>query len=181
MESKSLMRRLMLLRHAKSDWSRGDLADRERPLAPRGRNAAPKIGAYMARHALEPDLVLCSPALRTRQTLELVLPSFNRKPDVAIDDRLYGAGSDELLEVIREADPAGHSLLLIGHNPGLQDFAELIIATGEIEARQQLNEKYPTAGLVVIDFAFDHWRKLHPQSGRLDRFVTPQSLAGELD
>lgn len=175
------MRRLMLLRHAKSDSSQGVMHDRERPLTPRGRDAAPIIGAYMARHALEPDLVLCSPALRARQTLELVLPAFDRKPKIATDDRLYGAGPDELLDVIREADPASHSLLLIGHNPGLQDFAEVIIASGEIEARQQLNEKLPTAGLVVIDFALDEWRRIHPQSGRLDRFITPQALEEQLD
>lgn len=170
------MRRLILLRHAKSDWSAAGRPDHDRELALRGSDAAVKIGAYMARHALVPDLVLCSTAARSRRTWALVAEAFAVPPDVIYDDRLYEVGAKAILEVIRAARPQVHALAVIGHNPGLHDLAELLIASGDIETRQRLLQKFPTGGLAVIDFPIDEWQKLHANSGRLDRFVTPRSL-----
>ena len=176
-----VMRRLMLLRHAKSDRSAPGARDRDRPLDARGKSAAPRIGAYMARHSLIPDHVLCSPARRTVDTWSLVAEAFAKPPVVDFDDRLYDASADTVLDVVRETGAEIHSLLVIGHNPGLQDLAGLLIASGDLDARERLSEKFPTAALLVIDFAFDDWRKLHRRAGRLDRFVTPRSLASETD
>lgn len=173
------MRRLMLLRHAKSDWSAAGAHDRDRPLSSRGREAAPKMGAYMARHGLVPDLVIASPAARVAETLKHVLPAFKQAPTVRRDDRLYETGADTLLDAIRETPKTVHSLLLAGHNPGLAELAALLIASGDVEARQQLIEKFPTAALAVIDFPLDDWAKLHPKAGRLDRFVIPRTLDSE--
>jgi len=171
------MRRLMLLRHAKSDWPSG--RDRDRPLSERGREAAPKMGAYMARHALVPDLIVASPATRVSETLDHILPAFKNPPKIRQDERLYESGADALLAVIKETPKVVHSLLLVGHNPGLAELASLLIAAGDVEARQQLIEKFPTAALAVIDFPLDDWGKLHPKAGRLDRFVLPRALDSE--
>ena len=97
------------------------------------------------------------------------------------DARVYGAGANALLDVIKETARAAHSLLLVGHNPGIGELASALIASGDVEARQQLIEKFPTAALAVIDFAVDDWTKLHPRGGRLDRFVVPRSLQAETD
>jgi phosphohistidine phosphatase len=175
------MRRLTLLRHAKSDWANLGARDHTRPLAARGREAAPRIGAYTARHALVPDLVVCSTAARAQQTLDLVAAEFSRPIPTVYDERIYEVGADDSLDVIRETKPSVHILLLVGHNPGLHDLAELLIASGDLEVRQRLIEKFPTAGLAVIDFPIDDWRKIHRRSGRLDRFVTPRAIEAATD
>ena len=170
------MRRLMLLRHAKSDWSTPGGRDLDRPLSTRGREAAPKMGAYMARHALVPDLIVASPAARVAETLAHILPAFDVPPKIRRENRLYETGADTLVEVIQEMPKGAHSVLLVGHNPGIAELASLLIAAGDVEARQQLIEKFPTAALAVIDFPLDDWGKLHPKAGRLDRFVVPRAL-----
>jgi phosphohistidine phosphatase len=175
------MRRLMLLRHAKSDRSAPGAVDRDRPLEPRGKEAAPRIGAYMARHGLVPDRVLCSTARRTHDTWTLVAAAFSKPPSVKFEERVYDASATSILDLVRETAEDVHSLLVIGHNPGLQDLAGLLIASGDVEIRERLREKFPTAGLAVIDFPLDDWRKLHRRAGRLDRFVTPRSLADATD
>src|ERR1700747_2679052 len=120
----STMRRLLLLRHAKSSWAEPGASDHARALNRRGQEAAPRIGAYLARHRLIPDAVLCSTARRTRETWELVAaeaPAAPPPPTFA--ERLYDATPRTLLDVFRRADPAAESLLVVGHNPGLQEVA----------------------------------------------------------
>jgi len=170
------MRRLMLLRHAKSDWSTPGQRDIDRTLSARGREAAAVMGRYMAQHALVPDHVLVSSARRTRETWELLAPAFDRQPAFAYEPRLYEASPARLLELFRAADPAVHALLVIGHNPGLQEVVTALAATGDIDARQQMIEKFPTAALAILDFPTDDWRDLKPNTGRLDRFVIPRAL-----
>ena len=103
------------------------------------------------------------------------------EPTVSYNDRLYEAGADAILALIRKSEPSTHALMLVGHNPGLHDVAQKLIAAGDIEARQRLAEKFPTGALAIIDFAFDDWRKLHLRSGRLDRFVAPRTLVAATD
>jgi phosphohistidine phosphatase len=170
------MRRLILLRHAKSDWTGIGLKDRDRGLASRGRDSAPRVGAYMAHHALIPDLVLASTATRARDTWGLVAEAFRKPPPVIYEEKLYETDPKAIFDVIKSTERDIHVLLVVGHNPGLRDLAELLIASGDVDARQRLLEKFPTAGLAVIDFPIDDWGKLHPQSGRLDRFVAPRQL-----
>lgn len=139
------------------------------------------MGTYMARHALLPACVLVSPALRTRETWEGLASTFPAAIPVTFEDRLYESVPESILTVVRETDRSAKSLLVVGHNPGLHETARMLIASGDVEAREQLNEGLPTSGLVVIDFAGADWEKLHPRSGRLDRFVTPRSLKTATD
>jgi phosphohistidine phosphatase len=169
--------RLMLLRHAKSEKAEPGMRDHDRRLDSRGQNDAAMIGAYMSRHALIADLAMASSAERTRATWERLATALSAAPRVTYEDRLYDAGAQAILALVQETRPAVRTLLVIGHNPGLHDFARLLIASGDVEARERLNEGLPTAGLAVIDFAAKDWRKLHPHGGRLERFVSPRSLA----
>jgi phosphohistidine phosphatase len=170
------MRRLMLLRHAKTERAEPGGRDRDRKLMKRGCNDAPVIGAYMAHHNLVPDLALVSPAVRAQETWALVAPSFAKTPKMATDDRIYNAGTAQLADVIR-ATRGGKALLLVGHNPGFHELAVQLVASGEVELRERLKEGLPTSGLVVIDLPIDDWSLLHPDAGRLERFVTPRLLA----
>jgi phosphohistidine phosphatase len=174
------MRRLLLLRHSKTERPEPGQRDRDRQLIPRGRADAPLIGTYMARHRLIPDLVLVSPAKRTLETWELVEAALSKNPRVVREERIYNARTQTLADLIRDAGDAP-ALLMVGHNQGFHDLANELIGSGDVEARESLNEKLPTSGLVVIDFAFDDWAELHDSSGRLDRFVTPRSLGGAAD
>jgi phosphohistidine phosphatase len=169
--------RLMLLRHAKSEKAEPGTRDHERTLNARGRNETPIIGAYMARHGLSPDRVIVSTARRTRETWERLAPAFSPAPPVTFEARLYDSVPETILAIVKETGRASPTLLVIGHNPGLHDTARLLIASGDVEARERLNEGMPTAALAVIDFVGKDWRKLHPHGGRLERFVSPRSLA----
>jgi phosphohistidine phosphatase len=171
------MRRLMLLRHAKSDWSSPGMLDMMRPLNARGEAAARLMGTYLARHAMIPDRVLCSAAKRTRETLAAMTSQWPKDVKVVFEERLYAAPPQRVLSVVREQDAAVQSIMVIGHNPGLQQSAELLIAAGDVELREKLREKFPTGALAVIDFAVDAWGRIHDHSGRLDRYVTPRSIA----
>ena len=161
-----------------------------RPSAPSRANAiaiasswradAPVIGAYMARHRLAPDFVLVSPVTRAEETWALVAAALGKPPRVARDARIYNAGPQTLIEVIGETRDA-RALLVVGHNPGLHDLAVQLIASGDVEARERINEKLPTSGLVVIEFPYDDWSRLHRSSGRLERFVSPRLIAAAGD
>ena len=170
------MRRLMLLRHAKTERAGPGARDRDRKLTKRGRTDAETIGTYMARHGLAPDLALVSPATRAQETWELVAAAFAKSPQSSNEEDIYNAGAHKLLALIGEAGRE-RSLLLVGHNPGFHDLAVALIASGDVAARERVNEKLPTAGLVIIDLAFDDWAMLHPHSGRLERFVSPRLIA----
>ena len=169
--------RLILLRHAKAEKAEPGMSDHERELSARGRTDAARIGAYLARHALVPDRVLVSTARRTRQTWDGVASALAASPAVDFNERLYNANAEAILTAIKDAGRGAAALMVIGHNPGLHDAARTLIAAGDVEARERLGEGLPTSGLAVIDFAGHDWRKLHPQGGRLDRFVSPRSLA----
>jgi phosphohistidine phosphatase len=171
------MCRLLLLRHAKAERSKPGEKDHDRVLTPRGHNDAGKLGAYMARHNFTPDLVVVSTAARTRETWTLAAAAFADQPVVKYDGRIYEASPAAILTAIKETEPQVGTLLVIGHNPGLQELAAQLVATGGIDARQNLMENFPTAALAVIDFAVDDWSRLHAQGGRLEHFVTPRTLA----
>ncbi len=167
----------MLLRHAKSDWSSPGMADPDRPLNERGESAAHLMGAYLVRHGLVPDRILCSPARRTRETCAAITGEWTKEATIDYADSLYAASPETILSAIRAAPTRARNLMVIGHNPGLQALAEQLIAAGDVGARERLREKFPTCALAVIDFATDSWDKIHAQGGRLDRFITPRSIA----
>src|SRR5215468_6012499 len=134
-------RTLYLLRHAKSSWDDPALADHERALAPRGRRDAALVGEHLRSLGVEPQLVLCSSSVRTRETLELVLPATGG-PTVSFEDGLYGASSDVLLARVRRVPDDVGSLMLIGHNPGMQDLAVTLASTGD--GLDLVQAKFPT-------------------------------------
>jgi phosphohistidine phosphatase len=170
------MRRLLLLRHAKAERSDPGARDISRVLIERGRKDAAKIGAYMAGHALIPDRVVLSPAARTRETWKYAAIAFEPAPPVVSAEQLYDATPHDIIGIIKESPASAQTLMLIGHNPGLHEAALMLIASGDVDTRERLREGLPTSGLIIIDFAFNDWSKVHPQSGRLERFVSPKTL-----
>jgi phosphohistidine phosphatase len=164
--------RLMLLRHAKSDWPNG-VADKDRPLGPRGRHDAPHMGEEMARRGLVPDLAMISTAQRARETWSFVRPFF---PNVRehFERRIYDASTAEILEVIRDVGSDVGTLLLVGHNPSLELLASQLIGRGSERLRGKLGEKFPTCALAVIDFGNPDWCSV--ATGRLSLFLTPADI-----
>ncbi len=173
--SKPPLRRLILLRHAKSAWPEG-VADHERPLAKRGEKAALTMGAYMAREGLIPDLVLVSTAKRTQQTWKLVRKALPENIEEHDRPDLYEAGGEKIVDVVRSVDQPAQSLMLIAHHPGMVDAVQLMTGGGDPDAIARITEKYPTAGLAVVAFDIERWHDVGPLEGYLERFVTPSML-----
>lgn len=171
------MRTLILLRHAKSSWDRLDLDDIDRPLAPRGRKAARAVARHMKKEELLPDLVLCSPAVRVRETFELICEELGQEVPARILRTLYLGAPSRLLASVARAPDEIAQLMLIGHNPGLGSLAVRLAGSGPAKALRQMEEKFPTAALAVIVFDADRWSALEPGSGRLKAFVRPKDLA----
>lgn len=173
------MRRLLLLRHAKSSWQIEGLDDFDRPLNKRGRGAAPTTARYIADNGLSPDVILCSTALRTRETLALLLPHLRGEACIHLEDGLYLASGEALRDRIARLDEACDCAMIIAHNPGLQDLALSLAATGNAADVRHLQEKFPTAALAVIELEGRDWATATPKGGRLSEFVTPRALAAE--
>lgn len=171
---KKSLHTVYLLRHAKSSWSDPALPDQERPLAPRGRRDAKRIGEHLLRLRIEPELVLCSTAARTRETLELVRPALAGTATVRLEADLYAASADTLLERLRAVPEEVASVMLVGHNPGLQDLALALASTGAELAR--LEAKFPTAALATLTLPRATWRRLSPGGAVLSAYVVPKQL-----
>jgi phosphohistidine phosphatase len=169
------MRELHLLRHAKSSWKDSGLADHDRPLSRRGRQSAEMLAGHLRKVKLAPDLVLCSSALRTRQTLDPIIAAI-RPPRVVIERGLYEAGRPQLLARLREVEEGTACVLLIGHNPALQDLALALAETGAGDLLAHLREKFPTGALASYRLERT-WRELAPHAGTLLAYVTPRDLA----
>ena len=167
------MRRVHLLRHAKSSWDDPALDDRARPLAPRGRKATRRLATWIVEHDVRPQLVLCSPAARARETLAGIHAALG-SPDVVDDERIYHASSAELLDRLREvADPVAE-VMLVGHNPGLADLCLLLARAGPL--RDRVAEKLPTGALVTLAAELDRWNTLAPGAADLVELVLPREL-----
>jgi phosphohistidine phosphatase len=167
------MRRLYLLRHAKSSWKENGLADHERPLAPRGRRAAKAIGRHLREQGIEPELVLCSTATRARETLERIEPLRGERR-LRIEPELYAADAATLLGRIQQIPAAVRSVILIGHNPGLQELAVLLARHGP--AARELEAKFPTGALATLAFPGRSWDALDRGTAELIDFIRPRDL-----
>jgi phosphohistidine phosphatase len=161
------MKTVLLLRHAKSSWNNAKLLDFERPLNERGRAAAKSIGRYITRHKLNPDLVLSSPAVRARETADLVLKSARLQVEIRQDERIYEAGPLRLLEVVSQIDEDKKNVLLVGHNPGMEELLQRL--TGQ-EAHM------PTATLAKIKIVVKSWENVLQEKGKLEWLIKAKEL-----
>lgn len=174
-------RKLVLFRHAKSAWP--DVPDHERPLAQRGIRAAPVMGRWLREAGVVPDLVLCSTARRARETWQFAQAGLAASPPVSFEDRIYGEDASGLLALIREVPPATGTLLLIGHNPAIEDLALMLAAApgaagpdaASGSGLERMRAKFPTAAVAVLQPA-GTWHGLAPGRARLTAFVTPRDL-----
>ena len=174
------MRRLMLLRHAKTEHDAPSGRDRDRRLDHRGHGDATEIGGWIARHRPFPDTVLVSHAIRAHQTWEAAWQAMKDlvpKPVVELMPELYGADAAELLQIIRNAREAdSQRLLLVGHNPGMHELALALTGSGDAAGRKALADNLPTSGLAILDFAIDDWEDVAFRRGKLVSFVSPKLL-----
>lgn len=162
------MKTLYLLRHAKSSWKDPGLQDFDRPLNGRGREAAPLVGQFMRNRKLQVDLLLSSPAARARQTASLFREAAELTADLLYDERIYEADAERLLKVVTQAPKSADTLMLVGHNPGMEQLLKLL--TGE-------QREMPTAALACVTLDVEKWGKVHADSGRLKWLVRPKDLA----
>jgi len=162
------MKTLMLLRHAKSSWDDASLPDAERPLNERGVRDAPRIGNWMYQQKLKrPCALVCSPAVRTRQTMKLVVGAAGIGCPARLDERIYQASVAGLLDVIRDAPETCDCLMLIGHNPGIAELLEHL--TNE-------QRSMPTAALAIIELEATEWHGIEGKTNRLTHFIKPRDL-----
>lgn len=165
------MKRVYLMRHAKSSWTEEGMKDHDRPLNARGKDAAKRMGAELKFRDYVPDAVFCSTAKRTRETLDLMLPALGADLPATMEAELYLASPDLLLDHIRDADPKTNSIMLIAHNPGLE---ELIDVLAKRDAA--VPDKFPAGALAVIDFEVDTWRGVKPHEGDITDLIFPKLL-----
>ncbi|WP_030618943.1 SixA phosphatase family protein [Streptomyces sclerotialus] len=165
-------RRIVLLRHAKAEWSQE--SDHERPLAERGRRDAPAAGRWLAGAGINPDLTLCSTALRTRETWKLCVHELPQRPKTVYEDRLYEASLGELIALVNEVPDEVDDLLVVGHNPGMHALADALSGEADGESLARMNRGgFPTASLAVVAFN-GSWKSVEHGVGRLVAYWTPQ-------
>lgn len=167
---------LLLLRHAKSSWDDPGQRDHDRPLSERGRRAAAAMAAHLRRSGAAPDLVLCSSARRTQETLAAIRGALPRGVPVETTDDLYEVGADSLLERLQQVPSSAATLLLVGHNPGIEDLAARLAGPGgDRAAAEALGRKFPTGALATLQFD-GAWADLAWGAARLTGFVAPRDL-----
>jgi phosphohistidine phosphatase len=165
---------LYLLRHAKSSWTDPALPDHERPLARRGRRACKLIAAHLRAERIAPALVLCSSAVRTRETLEGIAPALPGATELRVDGALYGASASDLLTILRALPEDLDAVLLIGHDPGMHDLTLSLARPGAL--RDEVRPKFPTAALATLTLTTS-WAAAAPGTADLTAFVTPRGLS----
>lgn len=176
------MKRLILLRHAKAVPLSPDLEDHDRVLADRGRSDAVRVGQFLHEENTVPELVLCSTAARTRQTLELVVSAWENPPAVRLLPDLYLARWLTIINLVRQVRETADSLMIVGHNPGLEECARMLARPpGDSKSRklhQTLQLEYPTAAVTLLDFEIASWSAVERGEGELEAFVRPRDLRG---
>lgn len=170
------MKTLYLLRHAKSGWDDEQQRDFDRTLNARGRSAATAMGDYFRTKKIKPDYVLVSPAVRTMQTLDMLEASRGEPLHAHVQDDIYMANVQTLLGIVRAAPQDAQSLLLIGHNPALEDLAYLLVNDGDAALRTRLETKFPTATLCGFEMDIARWEDVAAKCGRLFCFIRPQDI-----
>ncbi len=169
------MLRLYIMRHAKSSWAIPGARDFDRELNDRGLQDLEKISKVMINEGVLPDKILCSSAIRTRQTLDAVIDCFDNGPEIVYTERLYSSGLSEYIEIINSTKDA-KSLLIIGHNPMCGSLAISLPGSGDSEELEKIAYKYPTATISIIDFNMDDWADVTKASGILKKSVFPSEI-----
>lgn len=168
-------KRLILFRHAKSSWEH-DVEDHERPLSGRGIKTAPVMGAWLAANGLVPDLALVSTARRAQLSWALAEPGLGKPVRRQDSHAIYEAAADDILTVVKSVKQAVGTLIVVGHNPGFEQLAMLLMKDEGGEAGARLRQKFPTAAVAVLSFR-GSWADIGPHSCTLEHFVTPKMLA----
>ncbi len=164
-------RRIVLLRHAKADWPA--VPDMERPLADRGRMDAPAAGAWLAGAGILPDLTLCSPAVRTRETWKLVAHELPHRPKTVYEERLYEATVGDLIALLNETDEDVADVMLVGHNPGMQGLADALAAQADGDALTRMRRGgFSTSAVAVLEFP-GSWKRAELGVARLTAYWAP--------
>lgn len=169
------MKKLLLLRHAKAVPAESAADDFERALNARGRTAALAVSRHFIDTKLQPDLVLCSTSRRTRETLVPLLAEWAHDYRIAMEAALYMAGAPRLLDRLRRVGDGVGTILLLGHNPGLERLARLLAGTGPEPLITAMHGKFPTAALAILEFKGE-WKDLDKEGGRLVEFLCPRDL-----
>ena len=169
------MKRLSLLRHAKSSWADPELCDFDRPLKKRGIKAARAMGEELRRRDISFDLVLASPAKRILETIACFEKGYGRPLDTRFEQGIYEASALGLWQIIERASNGSNSLLLVGHQPGLQNLATMTAARSD-PRHHELRDYFPTAAFAMIAFDTDDWRSIEPGTGRVELYLTPRAL-----
>ncbi|QNT68338.1 SixA phosphatase family protein [Defluviicoccus vanus] len=168
------MKTVLLLRHAKSSWKDVALPDIDRPLNGRGRAAARQMRDYMVRERWLPAQVLCSPSKRTRETLDVILEAFGEAVPVRYEKGIYLAEAPVLLRRLRRLNESLASVMVVGHNPGLERLALMLTEGEDDPLRHELAAKFPTGTFAAIGCDIDHWTELKPGCGNLEAFTRPR-------
>ncbi len=161
------MKTLFILRHAKSSWDDASLSDFERPLNERGLEAAPLMGEVFRTNKFQPELILSSPAKRAAQTAGLIKNAANLDGEIRFDEHIYEASPSRLLDVLAEQNDGFKSILLVGHNPGLENLIKVL--TGEIQAM-------PTAALAIVNLEIESWKEISSSTGNLQTLIRPREI-----
>lgn len=161
------MKELYLLRHAKSSWDDSSLDDFDRPLNERGKKAAPLMGRVMREKKLKPDLILCSPSKRTKQTAKHIIDSSKIKSEITYDERIYEASTADLFELLKAQDAKLACILLIGHNPGMESLLTHLTGAEEL---------FPTAALAKVSLDIEKWKGIKDGAGKMDWILRPKEL-----
>lgn len=171
------MKRLTLLRHAKSDWDDPVARDFDRPLNRRGEKAAQLMGEFAKKQDMRFDMLVASPAVRVTETLDTFFEGYGETIDAHWDRRIYLASTPTLFDVIRDLPDEANSVLMSGHNPGLEELIlELVPDDGASPLREDVEVKFPTASIAVMDLAIDHWADAKAKVATLVSFTRPRDL-----
>lgn len=170
------MRKLTIIRHAKSSWKDFGASDFDRKLNKRGRKDAPAMGAYMASSSINPDLILCSAALRTKETLELLKESAGFSSEIQILEQLYLIGKPQLIKLLSKSSDDYNHICVIAHNPGLHELVLSLTADASPEIQAEINRNFPTSAMAHFELAINHWSELPDKKGSIKLYMTPGLL-----
>ena len=170
------MKTIFLLRHAKSSWDDVSLDDFDRPLSPRGIKSCKKIGKYLKKNRLIPDIVYCSSAMRAKQTWELFNRIVDKKENILYEDSLYMSDFSNFINIIKKTKNNFKNLMFVSHNPGIENLALELSKDKSNEIYEKINIKFPTGALIIIKFDLNNWSKVDCKKGKLYEFVKPKEL-----